>query len=74
MIVIVALLIGIALGALARIWMRLIAPDPEFTVAGTLGIVVGFGLLFTGAAFGSSGWMVGAGPYLASEALASPVR
>jgi hypothetical protein len=48
-IVIVALLVGIALGAVARIWMRLIAPDPEFTVSGTLGIVVGFGLLFAGA-------------------------
>ena len=48
-IVIAALLAGLTLGAIARIWMRLIAPDPEFTVAGTVGIVVGFGLLFTGA-------------------------
>jgi hypothetical protein len=48
-IVIAALLVGLALGAVARIWMRLIAPDPEFTVAGTVGILVGFGLLFTGA-------------------------
>jgi hypothetical protein len=48
-IVIAALLIGLALGAVARMWMRLIAPDPEFTVSGTLGILSGFGLLFTGA-------------------------
>ena len=48
-IVVAGLLVGVTLGVLARIWMRLIAPDPEFTVAGTLGIVVGFGLLFTGA-------------------------
>jgi hypothetical protein len=47
--VIAALLVGLALGAVARVWMRLIAPEPEFTVAGTLGILVGFGLLFTGA-------------------------
>jgi hypothetical protein len=48
-IVIAAILAGLALGVVARIWMRLIAPDPEFTVGGTIGIVVGFGLLFTGA-------------------------
>ena len=48
-VVIVAFLIGIAFGVVARMWMRLIAPDPEFTVSGTLGIVVGFGLLFAGA-------------------------
>ncbi len=48
-IVIVALVVGMALGAVARMWMRLIAPDPEFTVSGTVGIVAGFGLLFAGA-------------------------
>ena len=44
-----ALAVGLVLGIVARLWMRLIAPDPEFTVAGTVGILVGFGLLFTGA-------------------------
>jgi hypothetical protein len=48
-VVIAGLLVGLALGAVARIWMRLIAPEPEFTVGGTLGILAGFGLLFTGA-------------------------
>ena len=48
-VVIAALLVGVALGVVARIWMRLIAPEPEFTVGGTLGILAGFGLLFTGA-------------------------
>ncbi len=48
-VVVASILVGVALGAVARIWMRLIAPDPEFTMAGTVGIIVGFGLLFTGA-------------------------
>ena len=48
-IVIVASLLGVVLGIFARIWMRLIAPDPEFTTAGTVGILAGFGLLFMGA-------------------------
>ena len=48
-IVIVAILLGVVLGVFARIWMRLIAPDPEFTTAGTIGILTGFGLLFAGA-------------------------
>ncbi|MBI3429590.1 MAG: hypothetical protein HY050_05970 [Actinobacteria bacterium] len=33
---------GIFLGGLARIWMRWISTDPEFTWSGTLGIVIGF--------------------------------
>lgn len=45
-VVIVALFVGVGLGVLARIWMRLVAPDPEFTTAGTVGILTGFGLLF----------------------------
>ena len=48
-IVIVAILLGVVLGVFARIWMRLIAPDPEFTTVGTIGILTGFGLLFAGA-------------------------
>jgi hypothetical protein len=35
--------LGLLLGAVARGWMRVIAVDPEFTVNGTLGIVLGFG-------------------------------
>lgn len=35
--------LGLALGILARAWMRLVTVDPEFTVGGTLGIVLGFG-------------------------------
>ncbi len=33
---------ALALGVLARLWMRLIAVRPEFTWAGTLGIIIGF--------------------------------
>ena len=33
---------GFALGIVARLWMRFIATDPEFTWGGTIGIVVGF--------------------------------
>ena len=35
---------GLALGAIARLWMRGIAVDPEFTWGGTLGIMFGFAL------------------------------
>jgi len=35
---------GLALGIAARAWMRLIAAAPEFTWAGTAGILVGFTL------------------------------
>jgi small-conductance mechanosensitive channel len=35
---------GLALGVTARAWMRLITTEPEFTVGGTLGIVLGFAL------------------------------
>lgn len=33
---------GLALGVVARAWMRAITGSPEFTVGGTLGIVLGF--------------------------------
>lgn len=33
---------GSALGVMARLWMRLIAKDPEFTWSGTIFIVIGF--------------------------------
>lgn len=38
----VFLALGLLLGASARAWMRLISADPEFTVSGTLFIVLGF--------------------------------
>ncbi len=34
--------VGLLLGVVARGWMRFISVEPEFTVSGTLGIVVGF--------------------------------
>jgi len=34
--------LGLLLGIAARGWMRLIAVTPEFTISGTLGIVLGF--------------------------------
>lgn len=39
----VFLVLGLTLGACARAWMRLIAAEPEFTMSGTLFIVLGFG-------------------------------
>ena len=38
------LVLGAALGVLARLWMRAISDDPEFTWAGTLAIVIAFAL------------------------------
>lgn len=35
---------GLAWGAFARVWMRFISTDPEFSWSGTLFIVVGFGI------------------------------
>lgn len=40
--VVVGTLAAFALGVLARVWMRLISDVPEFSWAGTLGIVIGF--------------------------------
>lgn len=34
----------------ARAWMRLVSSEPDFTWAGTIGIAVGFSILFAGAA------------------------
>ena len=34
----------------ARAWMRLVSSEPDFTWAGTLGIALGFSILFAGAA------------------------
>lgn len=41
--------LGVAFAVPARAWMRLIAPDPDFTWSGSIFIAVGFGLLFSGA-------------------------
>lgn len=41
------LLLGLLVGVLARGWMRLISTEPEFTWAGTLGIIGGFGFFAT---------------------------
>lgn len=38
---------GIALGAVARLWMRWISVDPEFSWAGTIGILVSFSVFAT---------------------------
>jgi hypothetical protein len=42
--------LGLLLGVVARLWMRLIAEDPSFTWAGTLFIVGAFGLFGIGQA------------------------
>ena len=44
------LLVGAVVGALARLWMRLITEDPEFSWAGTLAIVIAFALFGGGQA------------------------
>jgi uncharacterized membrane protein len=41
---IAGLLGGLALGTLARFWMRLLSDDPEFSWSGTLFIIGGFGV------------------------------
>ena len=41
-------LVGLILGAIARAWMRWISTDPEFTWSGSIFIVLGFVLFFTG--------------------------
>jgi hypothetical protein len=40
----VGFLLGLGLGVLARLWMRLITDDPEFSWSGTLFIVLAFGV------------------------------
>ena len=46
---------GVAWGIYARVWMRYISTDPEFSWAGTLFIVIGFGI----AGLGQSGAYLG---------------
>lgn len=64
---------GLAVGVVARVWMRLIAEDPEFSWAGTLFIVGAFGVFGTaqGAAWAGRrrGWRRGAVTPLRAGAL-----
>ena len=39
------MLVGVGLGVVLRIWMRLISDDPEFSWGGTIAIVTVFTLL-----------------------------
>lgn len=39
--------VGLVLGVIARAWMRWISTDPEFSWAGTIGILVGFVVFFS---------------------------
>lgn len=54
------LLLGLAVGGVARGWMRLISGEPEFTWSGTIFIVAAFGLAGLGQAFAATarraGW------------------
>ena len=46
-IILAAVFGGLALGIVARLWMRWISTDPEFTWGGTLGIVISFTIFTT---------------------------
>lgn len=50
LVLLASFLAGAGLGIVARIWMRFITTDAEFTTEGTLIIVVGFGVMFLGQA------------------------
>ena len=39
------LLLGVTWGVVARLWMRLISTSPDFSWAGTLGILIAFGIV-----------------------------
>jgi hypothetical protein len=43
-VVVLAGMAGLAWGVVARVWMRFISTDPEFTWGGTLFIIFGFGI------------------------------
>src|SRR5918994_253213 len=53
------LLGGVVWGIDARVWMRFISTDPEFTWSGTLFIVIGFGVAGLGQAAGYLGRRAG---------------
>ena len=46
-IILAAVFGGLTLGIVARLWMKWISTDPEFTWAGTLGIVISFTIFAT---------------------------
>lgn len=46
-VVLTALVSGLALGVVARAWMRWISTDPEFTWSGTIYIIIAFMILMT---------------------------
>ena len=50
LVLIASFLTGAALGIVARIWMRFVTTNSEFSWQGTLIIVVGFGVMFLGQA------------------------
>jgi hypothetical protein len=56
---------GLAWGTIARLWMRFISTNPEFTWSGTLFIVIGFGI----AGLAQSGAYLGRRANLARPAL-----
>lgn len=49
---------GLSVGVIARLWMRWISTDPEFTWAGTIGILVGF-TMFGGIQAGAAAYRRG---------------
>jgi hypothetical protein len=53
--------LGGVLGVLARLWMRAISEDPEFTWAGTLAIVIAFALFGGGQALSWTARHLGVG-------------
>ena len=46
-IILAAVFGGLALGIIARLWMRWISTDPEFSWGGTLGIIISFAIFAT---------------------------
>ena len=78
-------LLGLVVAALARVWMRLVSEDPEFTWGGTITIAVVFmvfgactGLVGAALARGRSGWwrvaaLPGLGAFLAQGLVVLPL-
>lgn len=53
---------GLVLGVVARVWMRFVTTDPEFSWEGTLLIVLGFGVMVLGQSGVYLGRRSGSGP------------
>ncbi|MDR7253905.1 hypothetical protein J2X46_002895 [Nocardioides sp. BE266] len=78
-------LLGLVVAVLARLWMRLISDDPEFTWGGTIAILVVFtifgactGLVGAALSRGRSGWwrvaaIPGLGAFLAQGIVVLPL-